>query len=842
MSLPKTSKKYNRSTVSAAERLNTFLPDIVAQIRSDAPIKAQGDGSVRVGNKGALVLGPQAGLWYDNEASVGGYTALQLIKHLGVNAPRKFSRDFLTEHKGHGSLAAVLDDTTDSKLDSSRATIELFIQQSQPIHDTPAETYLQSRGINAPYPDHIRWVKDARWGEGAMLAVVSAPDGPLAVQLTYLTPDGQKSTVEPQRRTYIGQPDWHKGGGFHLAVKDAPERTVIAEGVEDALSLAQASAGSVIVAALGLGNLGKAAVDEGLPVVVFRDGDDPDSPAEKGLAKGVDRLILQGATVAITDTPLGADANALLQSDGTDALLDLVENAGAAGLSVEGHFIRCANLSPLEYQLTRKDLAKKLNINVSFLDDQVRALRRDNEEPEGPQGALGIEEIEPWPEPVVLPELLNDIARALGDYIAANAVTLDTATLWVAHSHILPMINVSPRLAAQAPGPGCGKTVTMEAIGNLVPRPLTAASITSAVVFRIIEEAQPTLLLDEADQMLADRSSPLIAILNSSHRKSSAYVLRTEEVLPGTHTPVRFSTWAPMMFAGIRELPPTLQDRSIVLRLSRAKPGEVKKHLRDGKCDTLSECGQKLARWAEDLNALPDVELPPTLTNRDGDNWRTLLAIAELAGGDWPARALEAAETAVKHQDQGLISTLLKDIYDVFGEREQILSQELVDGLIGFDEKPYGELNRGRQITTHWLSNQLTGVITKPTQTMRVGKDRKKGYWRAAFNDAWERYAIGDSVPGTPPKTTVSNVTTGQPLQSKGNGGTDVARLSADVTDGALDVTDASRLQNGVKPNPTAACHGVTDDTVGLEGISEVPAGEAENIADADGGDDTCLI
>jgi hypothetical protein len=842
MSLTKTAKKYNRSAVSTSERLNTFLPDIVAQIKPDTPIKPQADGSVRVGNKGALVLGPQAGHWFDHEASVGGHTAQHLIKHLGVNAPRKFSRDFLADHKGHGSLAATPDDTTDSKLDSSRAAMEIFIQQSQPLQDTPAETYLQSRGISAPYPDNIRWVENARWGESAMLAVVNGTDGPTAAQLTYLTPDGQKSTVEPQRRTYIGQADWHEGGGFRLAVGDAPERTIIVEGAEDALSLAQAGAGTVIVASLGLSNLGKAPVDADLPVVVFRDGDDPDSPAEKGLAKGVDRLILQGATVTITDTPLGADANAILQSDGPDTLLELLESAELACLSVEGHVERCARLSHTEYEEIRTALAKELNIRVSFLDKQVSALRRDADQPEGPKGNLGIEEIEPWPEPVILSEVLNDIARALGDYIAADNSTLDTATLWAAHTHIVSMINVSPRLAAQAPGPGCGKTVTMEAIGNLVPRPLTAASITSAVVFRVIEDVQPTLLLDEADQMLADRSSPLIPVLNSSHRKSSAYVMRTEEVLPGQFVPVRFSTWAPVMFAGIRELPPTLQDRSIVLRLSRAKPGEVKKHLRDGKCDILAECGQKLARWADDQATLPDVELPPTLTNRIGDNWRPLLAIAKLAGSDWTARALEAAEAAVKHQDQGLISTLLKDIYEVFGEREQILSQELVDGLIDFDEKPYGELNRGRAITSHWLGNQLRGVITRPTQTMRVRGERKKGYWRAAFNDAWERYAIGDSVPQIPPKTTVSNVTTGQPLQSKGNGGTDAARLPADVTDGALDVTDASRLQNGVKPSPTVACHGVTDDTVGLEGISEASAGGVENIADEDGGDDTCLI
>jgi hypothetical protein len=260
----------------------------------------------------------------------------------------------------------------------------------------------------------------------------------------------------------------------------------------------------------------------------------------------------------------------------------------------------------------------------------------------------------------------------------------------------------------------------MEAISNLVPRPLTASSITAAVVFRVIEGVQPTLLLDEADQILADRSSPLVAILNSSHRKSSAYVLRTEEVLPGQFVPVRFSTWAAVMFAGIRELPPALQDRSIVLNLRRAKPGEVKKHLRDGKCEALAECAQKLARWVDDLDGLPDVMLPPTLSNRLGDNWRPLLAIAELAGKGWPTLAMDAAEAAAELHDQGLISTLLGDIAQVFGERQHMLSQEIVDGLIGFDEKPYGELNRGREITTHWLARQLKGVTSKSTHTGHV--------------------------------------------------------------------------------------------------------------------------
>ena len=115
-------------------------------------------------------------------------------------------------------------------------------------------------------------------------------------------------------------------------------------------------------------------------------------------------------------------------------------------------------------------------------------------------------------------------------------------------------------------------------------------------------------------------------------------------------------------------------------------------------------------------------------------------------------------------------------------------------------------------------------------------RHRKKGYARAAFTDAWERYAVIDvngDVCKTPPKTTVPNVTTGQTLSSNGHSGTDGSRLSPDGT-------VVSRLSEGPNPNGTAGCHVVTDDTDGKEGFSETPVHDEGGAVD--GGDDTCLL
>jgi hypothetical protein len=370
----------------------------------------------------------------------------------------------------------------------------------------------------------------------------------------------------------------------------------------------------------------------------------------------------------------------------------------------------------------------------------------------------------------------------MSEYLVADKNALLTAVLWVAHTHIIDHLDVSPRLAAQAPSAGCGKTISMEVVANLVPRPLMASSITPSVVFRVIESSRPTLLLDEADQMFRDPHSDLMAILNSGHRLSTGYAIRNVETEEG-YFPKKFSTGCASMFAGIGELPTTLQDRSIIMRLRRAKPGEVTRHIKNGTCDDLHDCGRKLARWAQDLQVWPDISLPKNLSNRIGDNWLPLITIAQIAGGDWPARVDLAVEEALGVHEGGQLHDLLADIHEVYGEQEKMWTSAIVDKLVALDDKPYGECHFGKEITQNWLAKQLKGVTSKFSQDIRVGSEVKKGYSRETFFDAWERYGIGvesalsvsnpdkkwpESATKGPQTATISEAATSNSLISKG--------------------------------------------------------------------------
>ena len=234
-------------------------------------------------------------------------------------------------------------------------------------------------------------------------------------------------------------------------------------------------------------------------------------------------------------------------------------------------------------------------------------------------------------------------------------------------TYALEAFDVAPILALCSPLKRCGKTTTEEVTTALAKRPLAAANITVAALYRTVEQFAPTLIVDEADTFLLTNLA-LRGILNSGHTRATAFVVRT-----AGHEPRLFSTWGARMIALIGRLPATLEDRAIVLPMRRRAPGEaVDRIRRDGlvrQCDPLR---RRTARWvAEHLPALraADPAVPAELDDRQADNWRPLLAIADEAGGAWPDLARTAARRlagAVAEADTAAPVQLLADLRELF--------------------------------------------------------------------------------------------------------------------------------------------------------------------------------
>jgi hypothetical protein len=106
-----------------------------------------------------------------------------------------------------------------------------------------------------------------------------------------------------------------------------------------------------------------------------------------------------------------------------------------------------------------------------------------------------------------------------------------------------------------------------------------------------------------------------------------------------------------------------------------------------------------------------------------------LLALAKLAGGDWPERGRTAAVGLTSGaQEESAIGALLFDILICFpsGNVERIFSRTLVEKLNGMGERPWAELGRGRQVTEVWLARQLRPYVVRP-KTMWIGERAAKG-------------------------------------------------------------------------------------------------------------------
>jgi putative DNA primase/helicase len=83
-----------------------------------------------------------------------------------------------------------------------------------------------------------------------------------------------------------------------------------------------------------------------------------------------------------------------------------------------------------------------------------------------------------------------------------------------------------------------------------------------------------------------------------------------------------------------------------VVQLQRKPKTATVARLRKRDNDEFAVLRRKALRWAADNFAKltdPDPQMPDALNDRAADNWRPLLAIADLAGGEWPVRARDAA-------------------------------------------------------------------------------------------------------------------------------------------------------------------------------------------------------
>jgi hypothetical protein len=223
-----------------------------------------------------------------------------------------------------------------------------------------------------------------------------------------------------------------------------------------------------------------------------------------------------------------------------------------------------------------------------------------------------------------------DLVHRLSEYYVALTPTQRVAVvLWILHAHIYDRFQVTPRLALVSPVRGCGKTVLLSLIETLAPKPEKSDAITPAAIYHLIDRKHPTLLIDEVDNigLAFAGNGRLRAVFNSGHRKGGVVTLlhRGE--------PHRYSTFAPLSLAAIGRLPLPLMHRSVVIAMQR-HDGNSELQRFAGRDPAIDYIYGRLRFWSREVSLNADPDMPAELRNRQADNWRPLVAVADSFGGE----------------------------------------------------------------------------------------------------------------------------------------------------------------------------------------------------------------
>ncbi|MGZ5050456.1 MAG: DUF3631 domain-containing protein [Methylobacter sp.] len=408
-----------------------------------------------------------------------------------------------------------------------------------------------------------------------------------------------------------------------------------------------------------------------------------------------------------------------------------------AGTSDDATIKRLAALSPMDYDRVRDTEAKVLGVRAATLDKLVNAERKGND-----SSGVDIESVEPWSEPIDPAQLLNDLVACTKRFIVCEHETAQAVALWAAMTWFIDVVQVAPLAVITAPEKRCGKSQLLFLLGRLVNKPLSASNISPAALFRVIDSWQPTLLLDEADAFMKDNEE-LRGLINCGHTRESAYIVR---VVGDNHIPTKFNAWGAKAISGIGHLADTLMDRAVVLELRRKLPHESVDRLRHAEPSLFEDLAAKLARFSSDYRdavrkARP--HLPERLNDRAQDNWEPLLAIADVAGGDWPHQARQAAlKLSGSESDSMSVGVeLLSDIQEVFDTNkiDRIFTADLITALCDDDEKPWATYNRGKAISPRQVSSRLKGYGIESVN-VRIGHEVKKGFLKDQFKESFNRY------------------------------------------------------------------------------------------------------
>ncbi len=348
--------------------------------------------------------------------------------------------------------------------------------------------------------------------------------------------------------------------------------------------------------------------------------------------------------------------------------------------------------------------------------------------------------------------VVEETAAFLSTFIVLPEYADTVIAAWVLAAWMIKSWDRFPHLAISSPEKRCGKSTLLDLLALIVPKPLPASNPSPAVIYRVIEGTQPTLILDEAQSLSrkgSESGEVVRELLNAGIGKKSQ-VLRCGGGKQEFKVK-KFSIYSPKIFAMIGDVDGVLADRSISISMRRmvknqdheverfiyrkveARAAEIKSKLEEF-AKEFSEKAADLYSEMEPFNIdnarMADLLTPlqVVLTLDNPGNLDILLAYAQ---------SLEEAEKRKESQTPKV--KLLRACREIYTEEDVPFMETkiLIDHLIARTEEPWVRWNKGAG-----MSPESLALLLRPFG-ISSGHNRartKRGYYRQDFEEAWKSY------------------------------------------------------------------------------------------------------
>jgi len=395
-------------------------------------------------------------------------------------------------------------------------------------------------------------------------------------------------------------------------------------------------------------------------------------------------------------------------------------------------------------ELLREQFCKPLATRLGVKVDQLRRIGANTNK------AADFVDPDPWPLPVNGDALLAELTAITQKHVVTDDHCRIAIALWSVLAFLVDLVDAMPILAVVSPEKRCGKSRLLSLLLRLVRRPIIGVSLTAATIYRAIEKWHPTLLIDEADGMLRDNRGhdnlELRNVINSSHLRDHAFTLRC---VGENHDPRRFSTWAPKAIALIGKMPDSMMDRAIPIPMKRKTKAETVARIQDSSPQVFAELRSKIVRFVQDYGekiATHKPVLPAGLNDRAEDCWSPLLAIADIAGGNWPDLARKAALALSSDADNDadtFRTAILRAVKKAFENANEntpsgfLSTADICAELNSDDEAPWADFRN--KMTKELLARNLRPFKVKSEQ-VTVGGQRQRGFFWKKLEPVFNRY------------------------------------------------------------------------------------------------------